>query len=68
MPLWSERLLFAIRKLIASGDIEVGSRSLTKPKFGVKPKCSPRHTLVDSQAHETEQLRRIANAFENILW
>jgi hypothetical protein len=36
LPLWSERLLFAIRKLIASGEIEVGHRSLTKPKLGAK--------------------------------
>jgi hypothetical protein len=64
--LWSERLLFAIRKLIASGEIEVHQSSLTKPKYGVRV-TSPRHVLAVDQNRETETLRK-ANPLDFVIW
>lgn len=64
--LWSERLLFATRKLIASGDIEVKPSSLTKPKIGVRT-TAPRHVLASDQNRETETLRK-ANPLDFVIW
>lgn len=66
LPLWSERLLFAIRKLIANGDIEVRRSSLTRPKYGAKA-CQPRHVWAVDQNRETETLRK-ADPLDFVIW
>jgi 5,10-methylenetetrahydrofolate reductase len=62
--------LFAIQKLIASGEIEVGHRSLTKPKLGAKM-IPARHSLAEDQAQEAQRLAKAVkagNPFADILW
>lgn len=66
MQLWPESWLVAIRKLIASGDIEVRRSSLIRPKMGARL-CSPRHVLTVDQNRETEQLRK-ACPMDFVIW
>jgi hypothetical protein len=64
--LWPEGWLVAIRKLIASGEIEVRRASLIRPKMGVRS-CSPRHVLTMDQNRETEQLKKVC-PLDFVIW
>jgi hypothetical protein len=64
--LWPEQWLLAVRKLIASGEIEIRRSSLTRPKMGARL-CSPRHRLTVDQNRETEQLRKVC-PLDFVIW
>jgi hypothetical protein len=51
-PLWAEPSLMFLRKQIATGNIKVSWRSLTRPKAGVSI-VPPRHVLAESQTDES---------------
>jgi hypothetical protein len=64
--LWPSSWLVAIRKLIASGEIEVRRSSLIRPKMGARL-CSPRHVLAMDQNRETEELRKVC-PLDFVIW
>jgi hypothetical protein len=55
--LWPEPWLYDLRRRIASGEIKVGRRSLTRPKAGVVI-APPRHTLVEDQLKDAKAHRQ----------
>src|SRR5580704_3993424 len=55
-PLWAEPSLMFLRKQIATGNIKVSWRSLTRPKAGVSI-VPPRHVLAESQSNESNAYR-----------
>jgi hypothetical protein len=64
-PLWAEPSLMFLRKQIATGNIKVSWRSLTRPKAGVST-VPPRHVLAESQSNESNAFRK-ANAWVDLV-
>jgi hypothetical protein len=64
--LYPEPWLIAVRKMIATGDIKVNQKSLTKPRMGARL-TSPRHVWADQQTRETEQLQR-TSPLDYVIW
>jgi hypothetical protein len=57
VKLWSEQQCYELRRKIASGEIYVHWRSLTKPKLGVVV-AAPRHILVEDQLKDAKAHRQ----------
>ena len=65
-PLYPLSWLYAVRTKIASGEIPLQSRSLTRPKMGAQI-CKARHRWASDQNAEEAAFKR-ANPYAGIRW